>query len=166
VRKIFALAAVMFLMISIVSCKKKEIEPELPVVGSKAPNFTLEDVNGKTVGLSDYKGKVVLVEFWATWCPPCRELTPELNKIYEKYKDKGFVILALSAEDRDTLKDYIKEHGVKYSVVIATRETIKKYGVIGIPVSFLIDKEGKVASRHMYTPDFVNELTSEIEKLL
>ena len=167
-KSIFAVIVIAFLVFSPAACKKKEgeIETAPPSIESTAPDFTLKDVNGKTVKLSDYKGKVILIEFWATWCPPCRELTPVLNKIYEKYKDKGFVILALTLEDIDTVKDYIKDHRVKYPVVIATIETTKQYGIIGIPVSFLIDKEGAIASRHMYTPDFVKELTFEIEKLL
>ncbi|MDO8746787.1 MAG: TlpA disulfide reductase family protein [Thermodesulfovibrionales bacterium] len=145
----FIIAAL--LIIFPAACKKKEagVEAGPPSIGDIAPDFISKDVNGNTVKLSDYKGKVVLIEFWATWCPPCRELTPVLNKIYEKYKDKGFVILALTPEDRDTVRGYIKEQKVKYPVVIATRETIKQYGIIGIPMSFLVDKEGTIASRHM-----------------
>lgn len=167
-KSIFAVIVIAFLVFSPAACKKKEagVEAGPPSIGNITPDFTSKDVNGNTVRLSDYRGKVVLIEFWATWCGPCRELTPVLNKIYEKYKDKGFVILALASEDRDTVKDYIKEHRVKYPVLTATMETIKQYGIIGIPVSFLINKEGTIVSRHMYTPDFVEELTTEIEKLL
>ena len=167
-KSIFAVIVIAFLVFSPAACKKKEgeIETVPPSVGDIAPDFTSRDVNGNTARLSDYKGKVVLIEFWATWCPPCRELTPVLNKLYGKYKDKGFVILSVTNEDRDTVKDYVKGHAVKYPVLIATEETIKQYGIIGIPVSFLVNKEGRIVSRHMYTPDFVEELTSEIEKLL
>jgi len=167
-KNIIALVVIAFLFFSVSSCKKKEkeIEPAAPSIGNVAPDFALKDVDGRSIRLSAYKGKVVLVEFWATWCPPCRELTPVLNRLYEKYKDKGFVILALTPEDTDTVKDYIKDHQVKYTVVIATQKTINQYGVIGIPMSFLIDKEGKIVNKHMYTPDFFNELSSEIEKLL
>lgn len=167
-RKFFAVFVIVFLFFPAVSCKKKEkeIETATPSIGKMAPDFALKDVDGKAVRLSDYKGSVVLVEFWATWCPPCRVMTPVLNKIYEKYKDKGFVILALTPEDRDTVKNYVKDYGVKYPVVIATRETIKQYGIIGIPMSFLINKEGIITSQHMYTTGFAEELMSEIEKLL
>lgn len=166
-KSIFAVIVIAFLVLPS-ACKKKEagVGAGPPTIGNIAPDFRAKDVSGNTVSLSDYRGHVVLVEFWATWCPPCRELTPELNKIYEKYKDKGFVILALTPESTGTVKDYIKEHEVKYPVFIVARETIKQYGIIGIPVSFLINREGAIVSRHMYTPDFVKELKIEIEKLL
>jgi len=168
VKNIFAAIVIAFLVFSPAACKQKEagVKAGAPSIGDMAPDFISKDVNGKAVKLSDYKGNVILIEFWATWCPPCRELAPVLDKLYGKYKDRGFVILAVTNEDRDIVKDYVKEHKMKYPVLIVTDETIKQYGIIGIPVSFLVNKEGKIVSRHMYTPGFVIKITPEIEKLL
>ena len=169
-KSIFAVIVIAFLVFSPAACKKKEgeIETAPPSIESTAPDFTLKDVNGKTVKLSDYKGKVILIEFWATWCPPCRELTPVLNKIYEKYKDKGFVILALTPEENiDTVMSYIKRYDITYPVLITDMKTTRRYGVISIPVSFLVNREGNVSEKHLgVTRDIVQELSSGIEKLL
>ena len=169
-KNIFAVIVIAFVVFSPAACKKKEVgmEAEPPSIGDIAPDFTSKDVNGNTVKLSDYKGKVILIEFWATWCPPCRELTPVLNKIYEKYKDKGFVILALTPEENiDTVISYIKGYDITYPVLITDMKTTRRYGVISIPVSFLVNREGNVSEKHLgVTRDIVQELSSGIEKLL
>ncbi len=169
-KSIFAVIVIAFLVFSPAACKKKEVGMEAapPSIGDIAPDVTSKDVNGNTVKLSDYKGKVVLIEFWATWCGPCRELTPVLNKIYEKYKDKGFVVLALTPEENtNTVKSYIKENNVTYPVLITDMKTTRRYGVISIPASFLIGRDGRVAEKHLgITRDIVQELSSWIEKLL
>jgi len=170
VKSIFAVIVIAFIVFSSAACKKKEagVEAEPSSIGDIAPDFTPKDVNGNTVRLSDYKGKVVLIEFWATWCGPCRELTPVLNKIYEKYKDKGFVVLALTPEENtNTVKSYIKENNVTYPVLITDIKTTRRYGVISIPASFLISRDGRVAEKHLgVTRDIVQEFSSGIEKLL
>jgi len=170
VKSIFAVIIIAFLVFSPAACKKKEGEVETipPSIGDTAPDFTSKDVNGNTVRLSDYEGSVVLIEFWATWCPPCRELTPMLNNIYEKYKDKGFVILALTPEENmDTVMFYIKKYNIIYPVLITDDKTARWYGVSNIPVTFLISKEGRVAEKHLgVTRDIMQKLSSGIEKLL
>ncbi|MBI1811096.1 MAG: TlpA family protein disulfide reductase [Nitrospirae bacterium] len=169
-KSIFAVIVIAFLVFSPAACKKKEagVEAMPPSIGDIAPDFTSKDVNGNTVKLSDYKDRVILIEFWATWCAPCRELTPVLNKIYEKYKDKGFVVLALTPEENtDTVKSYAKGYGITYPVLITDMKTTRRYGVISIPASFLINREGGVAEKHLgVTRDIAQELSSGIEKLL
>lgn len=170
IKSIFAVIVITFLVFSLSACKKKEgeIETAPPSIGSTAPDFTLKDMNGNTVKLSDYKDRVVLIEFWATWCPPCRALTPVLNKIYEKYKDKGFVVLALTLEeDTDTVKYYTTRYGVIYPVLITDMKTTRRYRVISIPVNFLINRESRIAEKYLgVTRDIVQKLSSGIEKLL
>lgn len=169
-KSIFAVIVIAFLVFSPAACKKKEAGVEVvPLsIGDIAPDFTSKDVNGNTVKLSDYKGRVILIEFWATWCAPCRELTPVLNKIYGKYKDKGFVVLALTPEENtNTVKSYIKENNVTYPVLITDMKTTRRYGVISIPASFLISRDGRVAEKHLgVNRDIMQELSSGIEKLL
>ncbi|MFA4828903.1 MAG: TlpA disulfide reductase family protein [Thermodesulfovibrionales bacterium] len=170
-KNIFAVIGIAFFLIFASSCQKKEGEVEInpPSIGDTAPDFTLKGINGNTISLADYKGKVVMVEFWATWCPPCKELAPILEKVYKKYKDKGLVFLALVSKDEGeaTIKSFIKEHGITYPVLLAGQETMRHYGISSIPVTFIINKEGRVVTIHMgNTRDIMQELTSEIERLL
>ncbi|GAB6283636.1 MAG: hypothetical protein STSR0008_24210 [Ignavibacterium sp.] len=113
---------------------------------SKAPDFSLVDINGKTVKLSDHKNKVVMLDFWATWCPPCRKGIPDLVKLQKKYKDQ-LVIIGISL-DTDTKKDVVpfaKNYGINYPVVYGNQEVVNNYGGIeAIPTSFIIDKKGNI----------------------
>jgi len=168
-KKNIVFIALVFLIISVISCKKKEMETYLPSIGDIAPDFTLKDMNGNALTLTDYKGKTVMIEFWATWCPPCKELIPTLEVLYKKYRGKGFIILALVSEDegKETIKSFIKEYEITYPVLLANKETIKRYGISSIPVSFIINKEGRIVNRHLgNTPDLMQELTADIERLL
>lgn len=115
-----------------------------------APPFLLRDLSGKVVSTADWKGKVVILNFWATWCPPCREEIPELVQLQAKYKDKLQVIGA--SEDDDTpqkVQQFAQQHGMNYPIVMATKELIDNYGgVPALPTSFLIDPQGRVVQRH------------------
>lgn len=117
---------------------------------TKAPDFTLLDVNSKMVNLSDFKGKVVLINFFATYCPPCRAEIPDFVKIQDKYRDKGFVILGISADEdwRTVLPDFIKRKDINYPVLIATSKVVKDYGnVYALPTSFLLDKNHNIVKK-------------------
>lgn len=168
-KNFFAVIGIAFFLIFASSCKKGEVEINPPSIGDIAPDFTLKGMNGNTISLADYKGKVVMVEFWATWCPPCKELAPILEKIHKKYKDKGLVFLALVSKDEgeETIKSFIKEHEITYSVLMADQETTRHYGISSIPVTFIINKEGRVVIMHMgNTQGIMQELIAEIERLL
>lgn len=117
---------------------------------SRAPDFTLLDVNSKTVNLSDFKGKVVFINFFATYCPPCRAEIPDFIKLQDKYRDKGLVILGISADEdwRHVLPDFIKRKGMNYPVLIATSKVLKDYGnVYALPTSFLLDKNHNIVKK-------------------
>jgi peroxiredoxin len=118
----------------------------------KAPNFTLKSTDGKTIKLSDYKGKVVIIDFWATWCPPCRRGIPDLISIQKEYKKK-MVVIGISLDAENTIKDvpgFIKENGINYPIVYGDDKVVADYGGIrSIPTSFVIDKEGNVADWHV-----------------
>jgi peroxiredoxin len=118
---------------------------------SAAPDFTLQDLSGKSVKLSDQKGKVVLVEFWATWCPPCRESIPALEKLHSQYASKGLVILAVSVDEGgwDSVKKFVAEHKITYPVLQGTDEVTGKYTVRLIPSMFLVDKAGNIKKQYM-----------------
>ncbi len=168
VRKFFAIVAVMAILLFAVSCQKKDAEVT-PSSGDMAPDFQLKDINGNTMALSAFKGKVVMVEFWATWCPPCKELAPLLTELYNKYKDRGFVMLSIvsSDEGETTVKNFINKYKITYPVLLDNSGAARKYNVSGIPVSFIINKDGKIVNKHLgNTSDIIQELTPEIEKLL
>ncbi|MHB2150486.1 TlpA family protein disulfide reductase [Calditrichota bacterium LG25] len=119
----------------------------------EAPAFTLNDLNGKEVSLSDFKGKVVFVNFWATWCPPCRKEIPAFIELIDQYGDDGFVILGVAVDPRefqnvDKVKPFAKEMGINYPVVYDTKGVSQLYGGIrSIPTTFVINREGKVVGR-------------------
>jgi peroxiredoxin len=118
---------------------------------SMAADFSLQDMSGKTIKLSDYKGKVVLLEFWATWCPPCRASVPGLEKLHKAYKDKGLVLLAVSMDEGgwDEVRSFIKESGITYTILKGTEDVAKKYQVRSIPMMLVLDKEGKISKRYL-----------------
>lgn len=110
-------------------------------------DFTLTDMNGKDWKLSDLRGKVVLVNFWATWCPPCRKEIPDLSQIYKDFASKGLVILAISDEDSAKVALFLKEHPVPYTILLDPgRKVNELFAVEGIPKSFVYNREGKLVA--------------------
>jgi peroxiredoxin len=111
-------------------------------------DFTLTDLQGKTWSLRELKGKVVLVNFWATWCPPCRKEMPDLNTLYQRFRDQGFVILAISDEEAGKVKPFIAERNISYPVMLDPgRKVNELFQVEGIPKSFVYDREGKLVAQ-------------------
>lgn len=123
---------------------------ELLETGAKAPDFSLKTPEGKTVKLSDFHGKYVVLDFWASWCPDCIKDIPNMKRMYETYKDRGIVFLGVSFDDnKDNWTAMIKKQGIKYTQVSElkkwkTTEVSKAYKINWIPTLYLIDKEGKV----------------------
>jgi peroxiredoxin len=111
-----------------------------------APDFTLETLDGETVQLEDYAGEVVLINFWASWCPPCKAEMPDLQRYYEAYRDEGFVILGVNAsEERGAVEAFVADHDITFPVAIdSTQEMMGEYGVTGLPSSFFVDREGRI----------------------
>ena len=120
-----------------------------PLVGAPAPEVALTDLQGKEVRLSDYRGKVVLLNFWATWCKPCKEEMPAMQAAYDKFRDDGFVVLAVNElEDTPRVAEHVRSHRHTFTVVMDHDNRIaNRYGVVGLPASFLIDRQGIVRER-------------------
>lgn len=133
-----------------------------------APDFELKDANGKTVRLSDFKGKAVMVDFWATWCGPCKIEIPWFIDFERKYKDQGFVVIGVAMDDEGwpVVKPFVDQMRMNYRVVMGNDHTADLYGGIeALPTTVLIDREGKVASVHVGLAG-KQEFQDAIEKLL
>jgi len=139
--------------------------------GDAAPAFILSTLKNEKVSLKDYRGKVVLVEFFASWCPPCQMAAPNITSVYEKYKDRGFVALGVSIDEgqnaAQAVRNFIKDYGITYPVLLDDGSAGRQYQVISIPTSFIIDRQGKLRNKHIgLGPDFADALSKEIEPLL
>jgi peroxiredoxin len=111
-------------------------------------NFTLTDLQGKSWTLKDLRGKVVIVNFWATWCPPCRKEMPDLDALYQQYKDQGFVILAISDEEVGKVSPFIEQRKISYPILLDPgRKVNDLFQVEGIPKSFVYDRDGKLVAQ-------------------
>jgi peroxiredoxin len=120
-------------------------------VGDTAHNFTLPDLDGNQVTLSDFEGKPVIVNFWATWCPPCRLEMPEFQRIYEEYEDDGLVILAVNQAERpETASAFFRdEMGFSYTSLLDEEAAVgEAYGAVGLPATFFVDRRGEVTAVH------------------
>jgi len=169
-RKLFCL--ILVLMFIVAGCKKKEPEPQQQAEvkaeekttqpsGDKAPpgpsaksapSFTLQDLNGKQVSLSDFKGKVVILDFWATWCPPCVKEIPHFITLYEQYKDQGFAIVGISVDRGgiSLVKSFVRKYQVNYPVLMTDGQVDKAYGGIpSIPTTFVIDSAGNIRQKYV-----------------
>jgi peroxiredoxin len=151
-----------------VKAKKAEPVPAAPIL---APDFKLKNVSGKDVTLSSYKGKVVVLNFWATWCGPCNMETPWLVDLREQYHKQGFEIIGISVDSLDDydpaeVSAFIKEHKVNYPIAMATKEVVNTFGpVSGLPTTIVIDRQGKIKYRHRGLISF-DDLKEKVIKLL
>lgn len=119
--------------------------------GNRARDFTLEALDGTNVSLQDYLGSVVLINFWATWCPPCADEIPDLQATYEARKDDGFVVLGVNVEEsREVVAPFVASYDVTYPVLLdETGNVIKMYRALGLPVSVIVDQDGVIQVRHV-----------------
>jgi cytochrome c biogenesis protein CcmG/thiol:disulfide interchange protein DsbE len=148
----------------------KDIEANIKPEASrkKAPGFSLKDANGDTVKLADYQGKVVLVNFWATWCGPCEVEIPWFVEFEQKYKDRDFAVLGISMDDDGwkSVRPYIASHKINYRVVIGSELVSEQFGdVQALPTSFLVDRQGRIAVNHIGLVD-KRDYSNEIIKLI
>jgi peroxiredoxin len=160
----FAGIAVVVLLILGTGCAKKEENKDRKA----AVDFTLADLSGTPHSLSDYQGKVVLVDFWATWCGPCREEIPHLAKLYEAYGSQGLVVLGVGLDKEASLAEFVSENGISYVVLVdETGVTGNLYSVKGIPRTLIIDKKGRIAFDHTgFAPGMEVTMEQEIRTLL
>src|SRR5207244_11381520 len=132
-----------------------------------APDFTLKNSKGSSVKLSEYKGKVVLLDFWATWCGGCKVEIPWFMEFAEKHKTSGLAVVGVAMDEDGwkLVKPYLKEKKVNYPVVIGNEALAKQYGVDSLPMTLLIDRDGKIAASHVGLVD-KQKIEDEIRTLL
>ena len=134
-----------------------------------APDFTLPNVDGKTITLSRLRGKVVLLDFWATWCAPCRLAIPHLNDLYKAYRTRGLEIIGVSLDtgSREGVRKFAISMGIQYPIILADDEVLKDYGISPIPTTYLIDREGYISKKWVgYSQGLMSKISAETERLL
>jgi len=134
---------------------------------SLAPDFSLPQLNGQSLQLSAYRGKVVLLDFWATWCTPCREEIPHLVELQNKHRDQGLQIIGISMDDSpEPVREFYQHFQMNYPVVMGNAEIGELYGgVLGLPIAFVIGRDGRISAKHIGATD-ASVLEQDIQKLL
>ena len=129
----------------------------------KAPNFTLKTIKGKTIKLSQYRGKVVYLDFWASWCEPCRKSFPVMRKLQRKYKKRGLRVITINLDkDKKDVRRFLREFRINFPVALDPRGKIAtRYGVKAMPSSYLIDRKGRIRHVHL---GFLQKDTKKTEK--
>jgi len=139
-KKIFLVAFVISAIISLfilTGCK------------SSYGDFKLMDLDGNEMSLSDFNGKIVVLNFWATWCSPCRVEIPYFIEVYNKYKDKGVQFIGVSNEDASTLRSFAEDYNINYPILIDNAGVIEEWGIRAIPTTFILNKDGKVIFKNI-----------------
>lgn len=172
---IFVVAAVLILLVLFISGDGFFHSGKIPVAGNNdlftilriqkfdepviAPDFTLNDIKGNQVALKDFKGRIVFLNFWPTWCPPCRLEMPSMERLYQELKDRDLVMLALDMQESEKLvKAFISEFNLSFPSLLDREGDISfLYGVRGLPTTYIIDREGKIIGKAVGPRDWASQ---------
>ena len=163
-RSIFGKAAIFAVMLFLVGACSKGSAVE---IGDNAPDFALNDINGKQANLSDFKGKVIVLDFFASWCPPCREEIPDFMALQNSYSGQGFSVIGVSLTDSNDTKNFADKMQINYPILVDDANKVSAiYGPIrSIPTTFVIGKDFKIARKYIgFRPKDVFE--NDIKELL
>ncbi len=141
----------------------------MPKVGTAAPDFTLKSSSGKNLKLSEHRGQVVMINFWASWCGPCRQELPLLNRLHEQYRKAGFTLLGVNVDDQpQAAQDMARQLGIGFPVLFDNDKLIsRRYDVDAMPSTLLIDRDGKVRYVHRgFRPGYEARYETQIKELL
>jgi len=149
-KKVILVASIILFVFSLTVKAEKAgfLEENYP----QAPEFSLTDLMGNDISLSDFQGKVIFLNFWATWCPPCRTEIPGFVNVFEKYKTKGMQIIGISVDriKPEKVFEFVKEYKINYPVIMADSELVRKYEPgRAIPVTIIIDSQGRIRHKHI-----------------
>jgi peroxiredoxin len=163
---IYGIVALCLLGIYLASRRNAQ-KPRPSAAGAAAPDFTLTGLDGKKLALSDYKGKVVLLDFWATWCTPCREEIPHFIEMQNKYGPQGFQVIGISMDDdAKPVREYYDKYKLNYPVAVGDDKLAERFGgMLGLPVNFIIDREGRIHKKYLGATN-VSVFDEEVSKLL
>lgn len=168
-RRVFAVGVILCFAAAFFSgCARRGSEPgPMAELGQPAPDFTLPDLGGQQVSLSQFRGRIVMLDFWATWCGPCRMTMPVVESLQKEYADSMVVLAVNLQETQDIVNDYIRAHGIHSRVLLDEEGSVGlMYGAESIPLQILIDKQGVVRyAMPGYGPRMAAVLRAEINKL-
>jgi thiol-disulfide isomerase/thioredoxin len=143
----------------------KEKESSFPL----APDFTLRTLDGREITLSELRGKVILLDFWATWCSPCRESIPHLIQLYKTYQKSGLVVIGMNMDrgDIDNVRHFIMSMDIPYPIVVTSNDVDRNYGVTSLPTTILIDKKGRVREKiRGFSSEIAKQITAKVQDLI
>ncbi len=169
----YALLVTALLSIYIIALNKVELEPfkvEYPAEAFLAPSFELESLSGGRVNLSDYRGKVVFINFWATWCSTCEVEMPSMEKLYQRFKDHGFEMLTISVDkDQSLIEPFMKKYNLTFPVLLDPESVVakKNYKTTGVPETFIVNQEGLIVYKKIGPDDWAtDEMIESFAKLV
>jgi peroxiredoxin len=139
------------------------------IMGKEAPNFTLRDLSGSEASLSSHRGKVVLINFWATWCKPCKNEMPSFNSLFNRFKDKGFIVLGISIDkSKKPVQKFLNKIPVDFPILLDSDIVVAKaYKVYAYPTTFLVDRDGVLSEKFIGEKDWLHsEMIELIERYL
>ena len=175
-KNVFRIILLVFTLLSVTLLLSVNLDAQLfspfevdKLVGKKAPEFKARDLSGKSVSLSSFKGKPILLNFWATWCPYCREERPYLNSLHKEYKDKGLVIIAVSVDkSEETVRKFLKKTPSDFIILHDNDNAASQpYGVYSLPTSFTVDRNGIIKGKFLGARNWTDSNSKKvIEELI
>lgn len=157
-----AMALLSFFIMTVNKVELKPFEVEYPAEAYIAPDFSIPTLTGGNIKLSDYRGKVVFINFWATWCATCKVEMPSMEKLYQRFKDQGFEMLTVSVDkDQALIQPFMKEYNLSFPVLLDPESQVakRKYKTTGVPETFIVNREGIIVHKAIGPRDWASEET-------